>query len=200
MAQARNILLALVAALIVLSCRNEVKDVVDLATDPETTPTITSHNVTTLISDSGITQYRITAKLWHIFDDATVPHWTFPEGLYVEQFDDKFKTASSIQCDSAIYYQKDKLWQLDGNVRIWNVKKELILTNQLFWSQKNQKVYSDSFVHIEKLDRILEGYGFVSNERMTTYELMRPSGIFPYDDNRHRRQTPPVDSLTTDTV
>ncbi len=184
MDKARNILFLLIAAVAFMGCRDEVKDVVKKATDPEKVPTVVSHDVTTLISDSGITQYRIKTKIWYIYREAKKPYWLFPEGLYLEQFDDKFKTAASIQCDSAKYFEDDKIWRLDGNVRIWNVNKELILTNQLFWSQNEQKVYSDSFIHIEKADRILEGYGFVSNERMTTYTLNKPSGIFPFDESR----------------
>lgn len=193
----RDILLLLTAALILFGCRDQVKSVVSVGTDPDQVPTVTSRNVITLVSDSGITQYRITTKLWLIFSDAAKPYWSFPSGLYLEQFDSDFKTAASIQCDSAKYYENGKLWQLDGNVRIWNVKKELILTNQLFWAQKDQKVFSDSFVHIEKADQIIEGYGFVSNERMTTYTLELPSGIFPFDESRRAsRQQPPVDSLS----
>ena len=40
-------------------------------------------------------------------------------------------------------------------------------------------MYSDSFIHIERSDRIIEGYGFESNEQMTDYVIRRPSGIFP---------------------
>ena len=184
MEKARNILLLLITLLTVIGCRDEVKSVVHKDTAPDV-PTVISHNVKTLISDSGVTQYRITTKLWQIYSEAAKPYWYFPEGLYLEQFDKQFKTAASIQCDSAKYFEDTKIWRLDGNVRICNINKELILTNQLFWSQREQKVYSDSFIHIEKADRTLEGYGFVSNERMTTYTLNRPSGIFPFDENRH---------------
>jgi hypothetical protein len=76
------------------------------------------------------------------------------------------------------------LWQLDGNVRIQNVKGELILTNQLFWDQKWQEVRSDSFVHIERVDRIIEGYGFRSNQNMTKYHLNRVMAILPIDESR----------------
>ena len=187
----------LVVAVAVIACRDDVKNVVHRETNPDSVPTVVSRNVKTLISDSGVTQYRITTKLWYIYSQATKPHLFFPDGLYLEQFDKNLKTAASVQCDSATYYVDSKLWQLDGNVRIWNVNKELILTNQLFWSQRDQKVYSDSFIHIEKADRTLEGYGFVSNERMTTYTLHRPSGIFPYDESRApgaQRETAPPDS------
>lgn len=151
----------LTVAVAVIACRDEVKNVVNRETNPDSVPTVVSRNVKTLISDSGVTQYRITTKLWYIYSQATKPHWFFPDGLYLEQFDKDFKTAASVQCDSATYYVDSKLWQLDGNVRIWNVNKELILTNQLFWSQRDQKVYSDSFIHIEKADRTLEGLSLI---------------------------------------
>ena len=53
------------------------------------------------------------------------------------------------------------------------------LTQQLFWDQNARKVYSDSFIHIERAEQIIEGVGFKSNERMTIYELDKPMGIFP---------------------
>ena len=184
MEKLRDIFLIFTACCIFLSCRDEVKSVVDKPTDPETTPTMVTDDVVTLISDSGTTKYRITADVWLMFEEAEKPFWLFPKGLLLEQFDSVFNTEASIRCDSAKYFKDDELWRLDGNVEISNVRKELILTNQLFWSQKRQKVYSDSFVHIEKADRIIEGYGFVSNERMTTYSLNHPSGIFPIDEQR----------------
>ncbi len=184
MEKLRDIFLIFVACCVFLSCRDEVKSVVNKPTDPETTPSMVTEDVVTLISDSGTTKYRITADTWLMFEEAEKPFWLFPQGLLLEQFDSVFNTEASIRCDSAKYFKDEELWRLDGNVKISNVRKELILTNQLFWSQKRQKVYSDSFVHIEKADRIIEGYGFVSNERMTTYSLNHPSGIFPIDEER----------------
>lgn len=63
-----------------------------------------------------------------------------------------------------------------------NVAKERFETEHLFWDQRDKKVYTDSFIHIEKSDRIIEGYGFVSNENMTDYTVNRVSGIFPVSD------------------
>ena len=88
---------------------------------------------------------------------------------------------------------------LNGNVRILNVQNEKFLTNQIFWDQRNHKVYSDSFIHIERSDRIIEGYGFESNEKMTTYTVTRPSGIFPVSDFRGgARDSSATDSVTVE--
>ena len=55
--------------------------------------------------------------------------------------------------------------------------------------------------HIEKTDRIIEGYGFVSNDRMTTYTLDSVSGIFPMEQkNKQRRDSVAADSAQVDTL
>ncbi len=190
MYRARNILFLMLLFASLYGCKQELKEVVTKNTDPEAVPTVISRDVKTLISDSGITQYRITSKIWYIFQEAKQPFWKFPNGLYVEKFDSVFNIEASIKCDSATYFKDIKLWRLDGHVTIQNVHKELILTQQLFWDQRQQKVYSDSFIHIEKSDRIIEGYGFVSNERMTTYQLSRPSGIFPAPEKQRNMDAP----------
>ena len=86
---------------------------------------------------------------------------------------------ATVTCDSAIYFRQQQLWQLDGNIDISTVEKTRFRTNQLFWDQSTHKVYSDSFMRVERPDRTLEGYGFNANERLTSYEIRRVSGIFP---------------------
>lgn len=167
------------ASLLVSSCKDDnVTEMVD-AVDPENFATMTSRDVSSLISDSGITRYRIETPLWLVYDEAKDARWTFPEGLHIEKFDDNFKRDATIDCDSATYFKERKLWRLDGYVDIKNELGEKFLTEQLFWDQNRKKVYSDSFIHIERADRVIEGYGFVSNERMTSFRVLKPSAILP---------------------
>lgn len=164
--------------------KGEVKDIVNISVDNDSIPTMVTRNVHTVISDSGMAKYRITSKLWIVYDEGDDPRWKFPVGLYLEKFDNEFKVEAHIKCDSATYFKKDKLWRLDGDVEIRNTANEEFLTEQLFWSQSNREVFSDSFIHIVKSDRIIEGYGFKSNDRMTSYQINKPSGIFPIDEER----------------
>lgn len=165
--------------LLLLSCSDETPHGIAANINPETTPTMLTHQVETLISDSGVTRYRMTAPVWMVFDEAKVPTWRFPKGIHLEKFDELLKPMATIDADSATYFKQDQTWRLDGNVRIANLANEKFLTNQLFWNQRDKKVYSDSFIHIERPDRILEGYGFEANERMTSYNIRNVSGIFP---------------------
>ena len=195
MTSSRNILLTLLAISLLFSCKNEVKSVIEHSTDPNITPTMLTTDITTLVSDSGVTKYRISSKRWEMFDESDTPKWKFPQGIYLEQFDTTLKVEATFECDSAIYYKDSKLWRFIGNVRSWNTKKELILTNELFWDQNKKQVYSDSFIHIEQPERTLEGYGFESNERLTTYKLKRPMGIFPVDEESRKSRSARRDSL-----
>lgn len=195
MRTARNILFTLVAMSIALSCKNEVKSVIQQSTNPEVTPTMLTTDITTLVSDSGVTKYRITSQRWEMYDESDTPNWVFPKGLFLEQFDSTLKVEATFECDSARYLKNSKLWRFMGNVRSWNTKNDLILTNELYWDQNKKKVYSDSFIHIEQPERTLEGYGFESNERLTTYKLKRPMGIFPVNEENKKSNSARRDSL-----
>ncbi len=166
------------------SCKDDSTAVVSHPTNPELVPTMTTSDVQTIISDSGFTRYRITSPLWNMFEEAKRPHWTFPKGVKCEELDNKFNTVTSIQCDSAYFDKDNALWTLTGNVRISNANNDLILTDQMNWDQRNHQMYSDAFIHIEKQGRIIEGYGYVSNERLTTYQLRQVEAIFPIDERR----------------
>lgn len=188
-----------VAAVALYSCGNSQTETVAGQFDPENFATMTSTQVSTLISDSGITRYRIDTPLWLMFDQATEPRWTFPQGMHLEKYDDLFRIDATVDCDSATYFKEKQLWRLDGYVDITNMANEKFLTQQLFWDQRNQKIYSDSFIHIERADRIIEGYGFVSNDKMTQYHVVNVSGIFPVENDKQSEQPAqpagPTDSL-----
>ncbi len=169
----------IVAVMTATSCKEEHREVVKGKLDLERVPTMLTRNVETLISDSGIMRYRITSPLWLMFDEASRPKWIFPDGLKLERYNDLAQKDATVECDSATYFKQEQLWRLDGHVKIFNTLNEKFLTQQLFWDQRNHTVYSDSFIHIEKSDRIIEGHGFRSNEKMTSYKINQVAGIFP---------------------
>lgn len=61
-----------------LSCRDKKENLVAIAYDPEVVPTMITDTVTTLISDSGITRYKLMTDVWKVFDKAKEPYWFFP--------------------------------------------------------------------------------------------------------------------------
>ncbi|MBD5213582.1 MAG: LPS export ABC transporter periplasmic protein LptC [Bacteroidales bacterium] len=144
-------------------------------------PTMATTDVATLISDSGYTRYHITAPRWLMFEEADTPYWSFPDGVYMEQYDDSMTITATFQADSATYLSARKIWQFDGRVNMRNSDGDRFATSQLFWDQNKREVYSDSFMHIDRNSRIIEGYGFESNEQFTEYTIRRPQMSLPVE-------------------
>ena len=135
--------------------------------------------VTTLISDSGITRYRITAPKWLVFDKADTPYWEFPKGIYLEKFNMELEAEATVEADYAYYNEPAQRWTLIGNVKALNLQGEQFETPLLYWDQKEESVYSDSSIVITREVSIIQGIGFRSNQEMTQYTILRPTGVFP---------------------
>ena len=83
---------------------------------------------------------------------------------------------SVLDCDTARYFTGKKLWELKKNIRIVNLEGKLFESQLLYWDERSQRVYSDSFIRIEEKKVILSGYGFESNQTFTKYRIFKPNG------------------------
>ena len=162
----------------------EKTESVDLVFSPESNYTMRATEVSTLISDSGVTRYRLVTDEWLVFSKASEPYWYFPSGIYVEKFDSTFHAEGSVEADTAYYYTNKGEWVLVKNVKIANLQGEKFDSEKVVWDQKNKRIHSDEFIRIEQKDKIITGYGFESNQEMTRYRIFNPQGIFPIPDEQ----------------
>lgn len=183
---------AIVMLLLLPACGGRKADLGEAITERDSLPMMTTLDVVTYISDSGVTRYRMDADEWLVYDRKKPSYWAFEKGVYLEQFDSLMNVDASIKADTAYYYDRQKLWKLMGNVDIKNRKGERFNTELLFWNQATEKVYSDRFIRIEQPDRIITGYGFDSNQQMTNYKIRNMGGIFYVDEEE---QKVPADSV-----
>ncbi|NMB50410.1 MAG: LPS export ABC transporter periplasmic protein LptC [Bacteroidales bacterium] len=160
--------------LFVASCQKKTEELVDIIFNPDSVPTMTTDSVITLISDSGVTRYKLMTKKWQVFDGAKEPYWFFPEGIYLERFDSLFNVEAVVFADTAWNYVNKQLWRLKGNVNAQNMKGEKFFSDELFWDQRQQRIYSDKYIEIQKGETELKGYGFESNQEMTEYRIFKP--------------------------
>ncbi len=172
-----------VMSLFFVSCHERDQDLVPFSYDPEQVPTMITDSVITLISDSGITRYKLVADEWWVFEKAADPYWYFPRGIYLERFTPDFSIEATVQADTAWYYSKQDLWRLKKNVHVENMEGEIFDSEELYWDQKNEKVYSDSYIVIRRGETEIRGYGFESNQSMTDYRIFRPHDTkLPFSD------------------
>ena len=139
-------------------------------------------SISTLISDSGVTRYRIESPLWLVYDRTEPPYQEFPDGIYMEQFDEQLAVKAQLKADYAHYDETEQIWTLRGNVHALNRKGEQFDSPEMRWNQKTKRVYSDTTIHITREKSIITGVGFDSNEEMTQYTILNPTGVFPIDE------------------
>jgi LPS export ABC transporter protein LptC len=175
-------LFSIVMLFLFICCSKGKNETVASFSDRAEIPVLKTTNVVTMISDSGITRYRISAPEWAIYDKAQEPYWNFPKGIKFERFDGDFQTDANIISDEAIYFENKKLWELTGNVKATNLKGEIFETDKLFWSQAEERIYSSEAVTITQSDKIIHGIGFNSNQTLSKYEISKVNGIFPLND------------------
>ena len=173
-------LLLLVAPCMTAGCQGDKKSAKPELSEDELAaiPEMVTDDVSMLVSDSGIIRYHAITPVWYSYNNTQRNYWYFPEGIELNQLDDDMQPAGMLHADTAYYFDGKKLWHLITNVHISNVRGEKFDTQELFWDQRSHKVYSDSFIHIERRQDILEGYGFTSNESFTEYEVRQTTGTF----------------------
>ena len=180
------------------SCSNKGKNLAEAISERDTLPTMNSLGVTTLISDSGITRYKVITEEWTIFDKKNPPYWAFEKGVYLEKFDSLFHIDASIKADTAYYYEKKKLWELRSNVQIQSQRGDKFETELLFWDERKEKVFSEKFIKIEQADKVITGYGFESDQSLSEYQIKNTTGIFTIEDKPQTVSSQQTDSLKND--
>lgn len=200
------ILGVIVMLLLFPSCGGRKNSIGAAITERDSLPMMQTTGVTTFISDSGVTRYKVITEEWLVYDRRNPSYWAFEKGVYLEQFDSVFNIEASIKSDTAYYFDKTKLWKLMGHVDIENRKGERFNTELLYWNQTTKKIYTDRFIRIQQPDRIIHAHGFDSNEQLTQYTCRNIDGIFYVDEdgaNAEPQGTAPLaepDSLQTDSV
>ncbi len=190
------IFIVVIMLLLGISCKKNKNKILHFEYDPETMPTMITKDVITLISDSGITRYKLKADLWKVYDRAKEPYWFFPKGIYLERFDKEFSIEATVKADTAWSYRDKNLWQLKGNVEVENIEGDHFASEELFWDEKNDRVYSNKYIEIKTADAESKGYGFESNQKMTEYRIFRPhDGRIPFSEGFN-----PTDSISATAV
>ena len=166
-----------------ISCNGGKKEFVDFEFDSETSYNMKTTDVTLLISDSGITKFRLETKEWYVFDEAAEPYYYFPQKVHGEQLDTLLRIEAYFDADTAYYYSKKKLWKLINNVKAVNLEGQLFETSLLYWDNTEGRIYSDQFMRITKGEFINSGIGFEANQTLSEYKIFNATAEIPFEEN-----------------
>lgn len=168
----------IVVLLFQISCQDDTKRRVADVGEADSLAIMTTMDAVIEIADSGRTAYKIYAKEWKVFEKRRPPYWAMEKGVYLEKFNRDLEIEGTIKCDTAYYFNQQKLWKLMGNVNIKNPKNERFYTDLMYWDQEKELIYSDAYIKIEQTEHTTEGIGFSSNQDMTVWEIKNTKGIY----------------------
>ena len=180
--------------LLVVACEQPREHTAPAIYERDSVAMMTSYGVNTLISDSGVIKYRIVAERWEVNEARNPSRWIFDKGVLLTQFDQTFHIQSYIQCDTAYYFDKIRLWELHGRVRILTKQGTTFSSEELFWDEQKHEIWSHRFSHLKTPERELQGNYFKSDERMTKYIVTNTKGSFERADMGFGKPNP-KDSL-----
>lgn len=163
---------------LLVACSEEKEHIAPAIRPQDSVAVMTSYGVNTLVSDSGVIKYRIVTEKWEVNQVKNPSRWIFNNGLFLEQFDQKFHVEAYIQADTAYYFDQKKLWELRGRVRVLTKDGLRFSSEELFWNQNTHELYSNRFSRVKTPVREMQGTYFRSNENLTHYTITNSKGSF----------------------
>lgn len=107
----------------------------------------------------------------------------FPEGVYMEFFDEFGKISSTLKANHAYYFKKEDQWRGQGNVEVRNIQKnEQLNSEELFWKPKEEKIFTEKFVTIRMQSDVIYGEGLEAKQDLSTYKILKPTGSLEIEE------------------
>ena len=132
-----------------------------------------------LYSDSAVVRLMIRAARMQEFEGGDME---YPEGFYVEFYGKEGEMTSKLEADQAFYNNDEDKWRAVGNVKLESIQKhQKLTTEELYWSEKDEQVYTDKFVIIETEEDVLHGEGLTAAQDFSTYRILKPTGELGLD-------------------
>ncbi len=169
--------LGMVVILVICSCKNDY-ETINALTSELSIPDQTGYDVEIMLHDSGYLKGKIIAPEVNKYDRVEEPYIEFPRGLKVYFYDSEQNEEKYVQAKYAINYRQDEFWELRNEVVAENlITGEKLETDQLFWDQENEVIYSEKFSKITNEDGEFYGEnGFDASQDLTHWTLKGSKG------------------------
>jgi len=173
----------LAAAIILVSCENDMMTVVKLSTK-DSIPDVTINQVIVKKSENGRIAFELTAPKMISFQTHDA-YTEFPAGLKIVFFDSVMKPKTEITANYGISWDSKRIMQARGNVVIRNFQKhEQLNTESLLYDLNLKKVSTDEFVKITSPTKIVTGKGMESDDLFENWSIRSVNATIYVEDDK----------------
>jgi LPS export ABC transporter protein LptC len=142
-------------------------------------------NVTMLYAERDILKMRMKGK--RVLEFANGDR-EFPEGLFLEFFDETGKLTSTLSANHAYFFKREYQWRGRGHVEVKNLEtQEQLNTEELYWKPDTKRIFTDQFVTIREVSDVLYGVGLDAAQDLSQYTIRKPTGTFEASDDQEEQ-------------
>jgi LPS export ABC transporter protein LptC len=169
--------------LFAFACKSDIQKVAAFANEINL-PEQSARNLGMAYTDTGKLQMKFFTPVLNHYTNTEKPYYEFPAGIEVNFYDENEKISSTITAKYTILMEDSQLWEARDSVVARNIETgEKIETEQMFWDQAKQRIYSKVFTKITNEDGIYYGEkGFEATQDLTYYRLIGSTGTVRVQD------------------
>jgi len=171
----------LVFVLFFFACENDIQDVNRVFAERETNVEIAT-DIKMTYSDSAIVRVVLLAptQVRHLEDNK--PYEEYPEGLFVEFFNDYGVKQGQVSSKYALRFADKNQVILQDSVVWLSTQNEKLESDELIWDDAKHIMYSEKWVKITQPGQeVIYSYGFQADEDFKHWKLKTMEGSLPYE-------------------
>ncbi|WP_246124849.1 LPS export ABC transporter periplasmic protein LptC [Algibacter pacificus] len=163
------------------SCNNSLKEVQKFGIS-DNEPIGVAENINAKKTDSGrVTVNLISSKMLD-FSNRDFPYTEFIDNFTLYIYDDNEDKKTTIVANYAIIYDQTGLNDLRGNVIITSAEGEVLKSEQLYYDQKKEWLFTNNPVTFKTKTDEIHGNGFDSDTKLQHAEVLEVTGLITLKD------------------
>lgn len=179
----RNLVTAIVVTLF-FSCTNDFNEVQKVGV-LQNKPISEAINIDLKYTEIADDTVRLLANLISPnmldYSNRKFPFSEFPNGIELIIYDED-NNKTTITSDYAIVYNDTDIIDLQGNVKIATQQKDTLFTEQLFYNQKLEWIFTNEPWLFKRSIGPLHGIGFDSDKSFKNFQMLEMGGEFELDN------------------
>ncbi|MBZ5858842.1 LPS export ABC transporter periplasmic protein LptC [Flavihumibacter profundi] len=163
----------IMCCLFLMSCENSNEELQALST--KRIAVEEARNIESYLSQGGKMKARLTAPVMNRYQTDT-PYIEFPKTLHVDFYNDSLKVESQLNAKFGRYKETQQKVFLRDSVVVFNIKKDTLRSDELWWDQNTQKFYTDKPVQIHQPDKTIFGNGLEADQSFNWWIIKQVTG------------------------
>lgn len=163
--------------MMISSCENDIKQVQNLG--KKKLGVEEGKNIESILSTAGKLKANLKAPymLRYLFD---TPRIEFPKTLHVDFYDSASHVESQLFAKYGRYVEYEKKVFLRDSVIVFNIKKDTVWCNELWWDQNAETFYTDKPIRLSLHEprQLIYGQGLRSDQNFRNFTIIKAGKEF----------------------